>query len=281
MDRRDFLSTAVVALGAAKGLPIGQRSPLPVADSLDKVGLQLYTVRDRMEFSVERTLYDVAQIGYKEVEFAGYFGRPPRAIKQLLDRNGLKSPSAHVGLDKLRTGWYRTLNEASQMDQKWLVIAWLPPEDRDSIDAVKRAADLLNRSARDAKTFKIRVAYHNHDWEFQEVEGRRIFDILLEETDPELVDFEMDLYWITKAGADPLRYFAAHPKRFPLLHLKDSAGAPDHRMTEVGKGTIDFAAVFRSAEQAGIKHCYVEHDNPTDPMASVATSFRYLDRLEF
>lgn len=282
MHRRDFLGLAAVA-AAPFAAPRWLRGPTPaqVPDSLDKVGLQLYTLRKQMEFSVERTLYDVAQVGYKEVEFAGYFGRPPRAIKQLLDRNGLKSPSAHVGLDKMKSGWYRTLNAAAEMDQKWLVVAWLPEEDRNSVDAVKRSADLLNRSSRDADAFKIKVAYHNHDWEFQEVEGRRIFDILLEETDPELVDFELDLYWITKAGGDPMAYFAAHPKRFPLLHLKDSTGAPDHRMTEVGKGVIDFAAVFRAAEQAGIKHCYVEHDNPEDPMASVATSYRYLDSLEF
>jgi sugar phosphate isomerase/epimerase len=283
MDRREFLAltgaAAMVPLGAPRWLPHGTAAT-PV-DSLDNIGLQLYTLRERMEFSVERTLYDVAGIGYKEVEFAGYFGRPPRAIKQLLDRNGLKSPSAHVGLDTMRSGWYRTLNEASQIGHKWLVIAWLPPEDRNSIDAVKRSADLLNRSARDAETFKIKVAYHNHDWEFQEVEGRRIFDILLEETDPEVVQFEMDLYWITKAGADPMAYFARWPERFPLLHLKDSSGAPEHAMTEVGKGTIDFAQVFRRAGQAGIRHCYVEHDNPADPMASVATSFRYLDGLEF
>lgn len=277
MDRRTFLGT----VGSAAPLAARHRWPFLASDSLDRIGLQLYTLRNQMEFSVERTLYDVAQLGYEEVEFAGYFGRPPRAIKQLLDRNGLKSPSAHVGLDKMRSGWYRTLNEASQMDQKWLVIAWLPEEDRNSIDAIKRTADLFNRAAGDAKTFKIRVAYHNHDWEFREVEGRRILDVLLEETDPELIDFELDLYWITKAGADPFDYFARFPGRFPLLHLKDSSGAPEHRMTEVGKGVIDFKAVFRAAEQAGIKHCYVEHDNPEDPMASVATSYRYLDSLEF
>ncbi len=277
MERREFLAT----LGLAAPLAARQRWPFRVPGSLDKIGLQLYTLRKEMEFSVERTLYDVGRLGYKEVEFAGYFGRPPRAIKQLLDRNGLKSPSAHVGLDKMKSGWYRTLNDASQMDQKWLVIAWLPEEDRNSVDAIKRTADLFNRSSRDAKTFGIRVAYHNHDWEFQEVEGRRIYDVLLEETDPELVDFELDLYWITKAGGDPMAYFSRWPKRFPLLHLKDSAGPPEHRMTEVGKGVVDFPAVFRTSEQAGIKHCYVEHDNPADPMASVATSFRYLDSLEF
>jgi len=282
MDRREFLAWT----GAAVGMPLAAPGWLPrprslAADSLDKIGLQLYTVRKEMETSVERTLYEVGRIGYREVEFAGYFNRPPRAIRQLLDRNNLKSPSGHVGLDVLRSGWYRALNDASEIGQKWLVVPWLAEADRNSADALKRTAELLNRSAQDAKTYKIRVAYHNHDFEFQEVEGKRILDVLLEETDPELVDFEIDLYWITKAGADPLDYFNRFPKRFPLVHVKDSAGAPEHGMTEVGRGKIDFAKLFAAGEQAGMKHYYVEHDNPANPMVSVGTSFRYLDSLEF
>jgi len=250
-------------------------------DSLDRVGLQLYTVRNEMANSVERTLHQVAQIGYKEVEFAGYFNRPARSIRQLLDRNGLKSPSAHVGLDVLRTGWHRTLGEAEAMGQKWLVVPSLAEPDRNSLDALKRTAEVMNRAGQDAKTYKIRVGYHNHAFEFEQVEGRRIFDVLLDETDPEYVDFELDLYWITRAGGDPFDYFRRYPGRFPLLHVKDSGGAPDHPMTEVGKGTIDFAAIFRAQRLGGFQHYYVEHDNPTDPMSSVRTSYRYLDSLEF
>jgi sugar phosphate isomerase/epimerase len=278
MDRRHFVGS----LGAAALAPGLLRAwPRPAAADLDKVGLQLYTVRNQMEASVEKTLYDVARIGYKEVEFAGYFGRPPRAIKQLLDRNDLKSPSAHVPITSLSSGWYRTLTEASQMDQKWLVIAWLAEEDRNSLDAIKRTAELFNKAGEDAKTFKIRLAYHNHDFEFQEVEGRRIFDVLLEETDPEYVDFEMDLYWITKGGADPFAYFERWPERFPLVHVKDSGPAPERRMMDVGKGEIDFARIFAERKLAGMKHFFVEHDNPADPMASIQTSFRYLSHLEF
>lgn len=280
MDRRAFLGQAAL-LAAPFAAPRSLRALGSPPASLDKIGLQLYTVRQAMEQSVERTLLQVAEIGYKEVEFAGYFNRPPRAIRQLLDRNDLKAPSAHVGLDVLRTGWYRRLNEAAEMGHKWLVVPSLPESERDSLDAIRRTAELLNRAATDAKTYKIRVGFHNHDVEFTEVEGRRIFDVLLEETDAELVDFEMDLYWITKAGADPFDYFARFPGRFPLVHVKDSSGAPAHRMTEVGKGAIDFKRLFAARRQAGMKHFFVEHDNPADPMASVGTSFRYLDSLEF
>jgi sugar phosphate isomerase/epimerase len=234
-----------------------------------------------MGVSVEKTLFAVAQLGYKEVEFAGYFERPPRAIRQLLQRNGLSSPSAHVSLGTLNDGWFRTLDGAAEIGQKWLVVPSLPTDARDSLDAVKRTAETMNKAAEDAKPYKIRVAFHNHDIEFTEVGGRRILDVLLEETDPKLVEFELDLYWITKAGADPFDYFARFPKRFPLVHVKDSTGAPEHRMVEVGKGSIDFAKLFAAREQSGTKHFFVEHDNPADPMASVGTSVRYLKNLRF
>lgn len=280
MDRRRFLSTLGAATAVFPTTASAMRRRL-AGLRMDRVGLQLYTLREAMATSVERTLHDVARIGYREVEFAGYFDRPPRAIKQLLDRNGLKSPAAHTDLATMKTTWYQTLNAASEMDQKWLVVAWLGESDRNSIDALKRTAETLNRAAEDAKTFKIRVAYHNHDFEFAEVEGRRPYDVLLEETDPALVDFEMDLYWITKAGADPLAYIAQWPGRFPLVHVKDAGPAPGYEMRDVGRGTIDFAALFAAREQAGMKHYFVEHDNPADPMASVRASYRYLKSLTF
>jgi sugar phosphate isomerase/epimerase len=274
MDRREFLASTC----AAMMIP-GLRNPF--RDDLDRIGLQLYTVRREMEVSVERTLYEVGRIGYRDVEFAGYFGRPPRAIRQLLDRNNLKSPAAHISLDTLRSGWFRTLQEASEIGQKWLVIPSLPENARDSIDSLKRTAELMNTAANDAQTFRIRLAFHNHDTEVRDVEGRRILDVLLEETDPRLVDFELDLYWITKAGADPFDYFRRYPGRFPLVHVKDSGGAPEHRMTEVGRGTIDFARIFAARKQAGMKHFFVEHDNPSDPLSSVRVSYRHLDSLQF
>jgi sugar phosphate isomerase/epimerase len=279
MDRRTFLA----AVGGAAMTPMVARwaAAKTRADHLDRIGLQLYTLRDAMATSVERTLHEVARIGYREVEFAGYFDRPPRAIRQLLDRNGLKSPSAHVDIGLLRSGWYRTLNEASEMGQKWLVVPSLPSADRDSVDSLKRTAELFNRAALDAKTFKIRVAYHNHDTDLREVEGQRPLDVLLRETDAKLVDFEMDLYWLSMMGADPLAYFRQWPGRFPLLHVKDSSGPPDQRMETVGQGTIDFAAIFAARDLAGARHFYVEHDHPDDPMASVRASYSYLAQLEF
>lgn len=278
MDRRTFVG-AVGAAGVASLLPA--RESLLAESKLDKIGLQLYTVRGEMKVSVERTLKAVADIGYREVEFHDYFGRPPRAIHQLLDRNGLKSPACHVGIDVLRTGWHRTLTDAVEVGHKWLIVAYLAEGERNSVDAVKRTAELFNKAGREAKDFRIRFAYHNHDFEFKELEGQRIYDILLAETDPKYVDFEMDLYWATKAGASPLEYFGRHPGRFPLVHVKDAGPPPELKMVDVGKGTIDWRAIFAAQKLSGTKHFLVEHDNPPDPMQSIATSYRYLKALRF
>src|SRR5690606_38855940 len=151
------------------GLLRGAEAPLAMTIPADRIGVQLYTLRSRMAESVERTLHEVAQVGYREVEFAGYYNRPPRAIRQLLDRNGLKAPAAHISMATLRSGWFRTLDESAAIGHKWLVIPSLATSERDSLDAIRRTAEAMNRAAEDAKEFKIRLAYHNHDFEFREV----------------------------------------------------------------------------------------------------------------
>jgi sugar phosphate isomerase/epimerase len=125
----------------------------------------------------------------------------------------------------------------------------------------------------------MRLAYHNHDFELTPMDGQLPLELLLRGTDPALVDFELDLYWATFAGQDPLDWFARHPGRFAMLHLKDSAGAPDHRMTAAGAGRIDFARILARRGKAGVKHVFVEHDNPADAFASVRASRDYLARL--
>lgn len=278
MDRRTFVGT-LGAAGAASLLPTGMG--LAGLDKIDRIGVQLYTVRDQMKFSVEKTLAEVADIGFKEVEFAGYFNRPPRSIRQLLDRNGLSSPAAHLGMREIRGSWNRTLNDASEVGHKWLVIASLDDADRNSVDAIKRTADNLRKAAEDAKLYKIKLAYHNHATEFRPIDGRRMFDVLLEEASPEVLQIEMDLYWTILGGGKPLEYFAKWPGRFPLLHVKDAGPPPGNEMLDVGKGTINWTELFAKHKEAGIKHYFVEHDNPANPMASIKASYEYLSKLRF
>jgi sugar phosphate isomerase/epimerase len=279
-DRRDFIR----ALGVAALGPVFQPlapSPYPRAPlhKLDRIGLQLYTVRHQMEKDLEGTIARVAATGYREVEFAGYFGKSPRDVRALLDHHGLASPSSHVSLAPDQ--WRAALEAAPVVGHRYLVIAWIPAEERRTLDDYKRWAERLNRAATEAKAAGLEFAYHNHDFEFAPLDGKLPYDVLLAGTDPKLVQLEMDLYWIVKAGQDPLAYFARWPGRFPMVHVKDSAGPPDDKMTAVGAGKIDFRKIFAQSDQAGIRHYFVEHDNPDDPFASIRASYDYLQRLEF
>ena len=281
IDRRDFVKTlGVAALGRV--LPPLAPSPEPRAPlhRLEKIGLQLYTVRKAMQTDVEGTLTRVAATGYKEVEFAGYFGKSPTEIKALLDRLGLSSPAVHVGA-LAADQWRASLDAANTIGHRYVVIPWIPAEERATLDGWKRVAERYNRAAAEARAAGLQFAYHNHDFEFVPVEGRIPYDVLLENTDPQLVQLEIDLYWITKGGQDPLAYFQRWPGRVPLVHVKDSAGPPDNKMVDVGAGTIDWKRIFARREQAGIRHFFVEHDEPTDLFASIKASYDYLKRLEF
>ena len=276
-DRRAFLQTMTgVAISAC--LPNALRTA-PHARRLDRIGVQLYTVRDEMKKDVAATLAKVAQIGYNDVEFAGYFDKKPLEIKALLDANGLKAPSSHISIEP--DPWKAALAAAPVVGHQYLVLAWIPEEQRRTLDDWKRAADRLNKAGADAKAAGVQFAYHNHDFEFKPIDGRIPYDILLSSTDPKLVQLEIDLYWITRGGQDPLAYFAKWPGRIPMVHVKDSMGAPEHKMTDVGHGTIAWPRIFAREDQAGIKYAFVEHDQPADPFASIKASYDYLKAMEF
>ena len=278
MNRRDFLQRSAATL-AALSTP-GRLAAGPGGSRLDRIGVQLYTVRDAMQRDFEGTLGRIAGVGYREVETAGYFGRTAAQVRDALRRAGLSAPSAHVPLESLGTGWDQVLADAHTIGHRYLVMPWLDEKDRTSLDAYRRIADRLNRAGEAASRAGIRFAYHNHDFEFHPIEERLPYDLLLESTDPGHVRFQLDLYWITKGGQDPLAYFARWPGRFPSVHVKDSAGPPEHRMADVGAGTIDWKRIFARRHEAGIEHFFVERDDPPDPFASIAASYKYLRGLE-
>jgi len=281
-SRRTFLATiGVAALGIASRNAEAAGTVLAQRRKLKKVGLQLYTVRDMMKADLPGTLRKVAEIGYKEVEFAGYFDRTSAQIRELLHSNGLTSPSSHIGVDILEKEPQKAFAFAKSIGNEWVILPWLPEERRKTADDWKAMAALLNKTAAQAKAAGLRFGYHNHNFELMPIGGMRPLDMLLTETDPSLVDFEMDLYWVKFAGGDPLDYFNRFPKRFPLVHVKDSAGPPDNRMVDVGQGTIDFRSIFAASDKAGIKHYIVEHDQPADPIATLRNSYKYLSALKF
>lgn len=275
--RREFIEI-VAGVGVSIACS-GSRLPAP-GSRIDKIGIQLYTVRDKMKDDFEGTLARIAQIGYKEVEFAGYFDRSPAEVRAILDRNGLSAPSTHM-MAPNTDAWKKALETAKAVGHEYVVAPWIPEERRMTLDGWKRVAEEFTRVGQLAKDTGIQFAYHNHDFEFPKMEGRIPFDVLLESTDPKLVQLEIDLYWITKGGQDPLAYFSRWPGRVPLVHVKDSLGGPEHKMVDVGAGKIDWKRIFAKRDQAGIKHFFVEHDQPPQPFEDIAMSYNYLKNLEF
>lgn len=238
-----------------------------------------------MNKNVEGMLERISAIGYREVEFAGYYNREPAALRALLDANKLTAPSCHVGMPAVEAGWEATAAAAKVLGHKWVTVASVPGNTLSSLDAIKGLAKRFNDAGAKCRDAGMRFAYHNHNAEFRAApaaSGTVVpYDVLLGETDPALVDFEMDIYWITNAGQDPLAYFKKYPGRFKLAHVKDSGGAPQHEMRDVGSGTIDWKAIFRQANQAGFQHFIVEHDQPKEVVASITASYQYLSTLDF
>jgi sugar phosphate isomerase/epimerase len=282
-SRREFLHDMAGAIGVSMlgGATRGRAWPAVPgpADRLSRIGVQLYTVRRAMQESVERTLEQVARIGYKEVEFAGYFGRTAQQIRALLDANGLTAPSAHsADLNAIRNRLPGVLEDAATVGHRYVICASLPRSEQ-TADGFRRVAAEFNKAGEEAAKVGVTFGYHNHDFEFRPLDGTIGFDILLAECDARLVTMQMDLFWIMKGGRDPLDYFARFPGRFASVHVKDmdASGA----MVDVGAGQLPFARYFAQSGQAGIRHYFVEHDNPADPMASITASYRHLSALEF
>ena len=263
MKRRDFVRRVSAAALGPVLQPLAPSPESRVPSRIAHVGLQLYTVRDEMKKDVEATIARVAATGYSEVEFAGYFGKSPAEIRAMLDRHGLTAPSTHIGAIE-PDAWKAALDAAHVIGHRYIVFPWIPQERRTGLDAYKQFAATFNRAAEQARAAGLQFAYHNHDFEFAPIEGKLPYDVLLTETDPKLVQMEMDLYWITKGGQDPLTYFARWPGRFPMVHVKDSMGPPDNKMADVGAGKIDWKRIFAKEQQAGIKNFFVEHDQPVD-----------------
>lgn len=258
------------------------------------IGLQLYTVRDAMQADPAATLAKVAQIGYNSVEGATYtgtekfYGMDPASFSKLLKQNGLIMPSSHYRLGEEKTNnepvkgtilhdWDKAVDDASSVGLKYMVCAYLSDVERGGLDHYKYVAEQLNKAGERCKKSGIQLCYHNHAFEFDVQDGKLPFDILLNETDKNLVKMEMDIYWISKAGKDPVEFFNKYPGRFPLLHLKDMDNTPDKNFTEVGNGTIDFKRILANADKAGLKYFFVEQDKTQgDPFESIAKSISYI-----
>ena len=247
---------------------------------IEKVGVQLYTIRDAITIDLDGSLAKVAAIGYREVELAGYRSHTVAEFKAALDRNGLSAPSTHIAMERVQDDLPRVLAEAHALGHQFVICPNISDE-KAGLDGYRRAADVLNKAGEIAKRSGITIGYHNHESELAPISGVRPYDVMLDRTDPKLVAMEMDIFWLVNGGGDPLAYFRKYPGRFRMVHVKDMDGTPARAMTDVGKGVIDWKAIFAQSKEAGIEHYFVEHDEARDPFASIATSYEYLRRLEF
>jgi len=277
--RRSFLAT----LGAtAVGLATGCR-PLSnlgaTRSKLSRIGLELYTVRREAAADLAGTLARVAKIGYTEVEFAGYHNHAASEVRDLLKQNGLTAPAAHIAITAIQNTPDKTFEDARTIGHDWIVVPSLPSGKRETVDDWKRVADQFNTAAKQVKAAGFRFGFHNHNDVFKKIGEVVPIDVLMKETDPSLVSYEMDVYWVVNGGGDPVDLLTRYPGRFRLLHLKDTMGPPQHKMADVGSGVIDFKSILARAK--GVEHYFVEHDDPPDAFTDIAASYSYLSNLEY
>lgn len=286
-SRRSFIKQAGIAAAGAMILP--SLANAMVAEK--KVGLQLYTLRKQIPQDVKGIIEQVAKAGYKEVETYGYnakdgyWGLDAKAFKQLLKNNGLQSPSGHFVIDDfITTGNQDVLKKqiegAAAINNRYFTVAYLNEKIRTSLEDYKKITARLNEAAALCKKSGLKLAYHNHAFEFDKHEGGVTgYELMLNGTDRSLISFEMDLYWVVRSGNDPVALFNKYPGRFPMWHVKDMDKTNSGINTEIGKGSIDFKAIYKHAKQAGLQHLIVEQENfAIDPYVSIKQSFDYVSR---
>jgi len=285
--RRKFLTQAGLI---SAGILIAPK--LLSAKTSKIVGLQLYSLRDQLPKDVTGCITKVATAGYKEVETFGYsvehgfWGLDAKAFGALLKSNGLVSPSGHYGLNQLfvqgKTDDLKSYIEAANIiGQTYVIVPSIDGNVLKSESDFKKVAETLNKAAEICKASGLQLGYHNHNFEWKPVDGTTFYDVILKETDPALVHMEMDIYWVVRAGQDPIKLFEQHPGRFALCHLKDMDKTNSKLNTEIGKGSIDFKTIMSKAKLAGLKHFIVEQENyiNIDPFVSIAESAEYVKNV--
>ncbi|MEC3875548.1 sugar phosphate isomerase/epimerase family protein [Chryseobacterium salviniae] len=287
MHRKDFIKLSSLGF-----LGLYSCGIFPLKKRQNTWAIQLYTVRDAMAASAEKTLERLAAMGFNGLEIYGYdgtfFGKNRKEFQQILKNTGLRVISSHhttgiinKGQGTLLDNWEKSVEDLHFIGSEYMVCSYLFPEER-MIENYKKLPELLENSGKITKEAGIEFAYHNHDFEFEKFDDtRNVYDFILENSSPELVKMELDLYWISKAGIDPLLYFDKYPGRFPLWHVKDmKAGTKD--FTEIGNGTIDFERIFKVGKQAGLQYWFLEQDSSDkDIFESIRISSEFLAKNSF
>ncbi|GAB0157166.1 sugar phosphate isomerase/epimerase [Chryseobacterium sp. Alg-005] len=287
MHRKDFITLSSLGFLGLYSCGISG-----IAHRKKPLAIQLYTIRDAISQDPEKALEKLADLGYKQLEIYGYngtfFGKSRSEFQAILKNTGLQVISSHhtTGImDKspgtLLNNWEKSVEDLHYIGAEYMVCSYLFPEER-TVDHYKKLPELLEKSGEITKKAGIQMAYHNHDFEFEKWDDKgNIYDFILKNSSSEMVKMELDLYWISKAGLDPLSYFEKHPGRFPLWHVKDMQ-KDSKDFTEIGNGTIDFKRIFKTRKKAGLKYWFVEQDSSDkDIFESIKISRDYIQRNHF
>jgi sugar phosphate isomerase/epimerase len=279
-SRRDFLKASGALAVGSMLLPKNAESAKGKA--VKDLGVQLYTVRKEMLADNIGTLKQIAGIGYKEIESAGsekgnYYGLKPSEIKKITKDLGMNLRSGHVHFDDK---WQQTMDDAVEAGQEYVIVSSMPSRGQ-TVDNYKSVAESFNKAGEACKKSNLNFGYHNHDFEFEKENGKILYDVLVENTNPEFVNLEMDLGWVIVTGNDPLAYFEKYPNRFPLWHLKDMDMVKKHSV-EFGKGGLDIKKMLQSSKKAGMKYFFVEQEEYTGTaLESLKYNYDYLKNLDY
>ena len=283
MNRRTFLKQASVVTAATVIAP----SLVSCGNSPKTIGLQVYTIREEMKSDLEGAPKKVAQIGYNSIEAAGYadgkfYGKSPEEFKKQISDLGMELNSSHTSLFDVESA-KKAAEDGAKAGLKYLICPWMPKEHRQSADSILALAETFNKIGEVCKASGIQFGYHNHDFEFVKFGDELIFDMLLKNTDPSLVTYELDIYWIKKGGYNAIDYFKKYPGRFGLWHVKDMADSEKEEFAPVGEGKFDFAEIFKHKDEAGMKYYFVEQDSFTKhtPFESIEISHKFMTNLAY
>jgi sugar phosphate isomerase/epimerase len=314
MERRRFIQQTGIALGAAVAF---QYSGCSAPKAKRAWGIQLFSIPQMVANDFGGTMKTLQEFGYREIEFFGpyefsapatverwkplaeqmgikqnaFYGKSLEEVKKMLDDNNLTTPSAHMDMETMRTNMGPSMKSLSQLGVRYVVIPALMTEKRDTIDDYKRLADEFNGFGKQMKEFGISFVYHNHGYEHSPKDGEIPMDVLLANTDAEVVKFELDIFWMQAAGASPVEYLKKYPGRFKLMHVKDAAetvrfsgdgGTPEQwmelfpKMADPGAGVFNIKEIVDAAIQSGTEHFYLERDLAPKPMETLKNSIEYL-----
>lgn len=316
LNRRTFLQTsALSATGLLMANKLFARGPLT-----SKIAIQLFSVPKALDTDFAGTIKMLAGIGFKEVEMygpysfstqaaqdrwaavtpslgfkgSGFFGHTAAEVKDIMSSNGMSVPSLHTDLDTLQNGMDKLAEAAHTLGSTYVVLPAIPDEKRKTLDDYKKIAEAFNSIGESAKKEGIKFAYHNHGYGLAPMEGQIPLQVILKNTDKDLVFFEMDLYWTTAGGANPVELFKQNPNRYRMVHIKDmkekvhfSGDGGDAKqwialfpyMTSAGSGVLDLKTILNTAKENGVKHFIVEQDMVANPEVALKKSFDYVNSL--